>query len=454
MKGDTKLTWDVSSKNPFDDFNANVLSPDTIMKYWCPPFCTGALPDLSEKEFLCGRMPIILQGARGTGKTTILKYYSYLVQFQKAKDEGRTILQQLSKDGGVGFYLRCDDAFIDMFKAVFQDCGRAKWERIFKHYLELFFASNLLSLINDVSKERKFDEIGFIKELRLNEICESFVFSTLKEVDEYISGELRYILRYKNEAPYLNNQFSPKCLLDFYEISGRLIKTFKQLVPEIKDVLFLLLIDEFEALTFELQNMFNTLIKYCKEGMSLRIGRRSEKENVISKETVNKEEYLKENSDYRLIRMNFHDVEKGKRKNYLANIAQKRLELLFQKSDIHISDVIGEAEDLDWECSFVAGKKTKHLHSILKQNPKLYRNTEERKTIVEMINNPNRVIGSAICALWVARSREDNLFQVAQMSVGAMNAYFEKKEHPFYYHQESEHADYNYHKTILCIPKK
>ena len=66
-------------KNPFDDYNANVLDPELIMQYWFTPFSTGALKDFDEKRFFTQKMPIILQGSRGSGKTTILKYFSLLM---------------------------------------------------------------------------------------------------------------------------------------------------------------------------------------------------------------------------------------------------------------------------------------------------------------------------------------------------------------------------------------
>ena len=75
----------ISYKNPFDDYNANVLEPEMIMQYWCTPFTTGALKELDETKFYSERMPIVLQGSRGSGKTTILKYFSFPVYLCEAR---------------------------------------------------------------------------------------------------------------------------------------------------------------------------------------------------------------------------------------------------------------------------------------------------------------------------------------------------------------------------------
>ena len=125
-------------KNPFDDYNANVLDPELIMQYWFTPFSTGALKDFDEKRFFTQKMPIILQGSRGSGKTTILKYFSFPVQCERALQNRITIRQQLLKDEGVGFYFRCDDSFLKEFKSVFSIAVESKWTSCFEHYLELF----------------------------------------------------------------------------------------------------------------------------------------------------------------------------------------------------------------------------------------------------------------------------------------------------------------------------
>jgi len=132
-----------SYKNPFDDYNANVLAPELIMQYWCTPFSTGALKEFDEAKFFAQKMPIVLQGSRGSGKTTILKYFSFPVQCERALQSKISVRKQLQQDSGVGFYLRCDDSFLEMFKTVFSASVQDAWLSCFKHYLELFFSKSI-----------------------------------------------------------------------------------------------------------------------------------------------------------------------------------------------------------------------------------------------------------------------------------------------------------------------
>lgn len=97
MKLKREDSMDFSFKNPFDDFNANILNPEQIMQYWYTPFATGALKEFDEKKFFAQKMPIILQGSRGSGKTTILKYFSFPVQKERANQRNLTIKEQLSE---------------------------------------------------------------------------------------------------------------------------------------------------------------------------------------------------------------------------------------------------------------------------------------------------------------------------------------------------------------------
>ena len=46
-----------SFRNPFDDYNANVLEPGLIMQYWYSPFQTGALKGIDEHDFFSQKMP-------------------------------------------------------------------------------------------------------------------------------------------------------------------------------------------------------------------------------------------------------------------------------------------------------------------------------------------------------------------------------------------------------------
>lgn len=429
----------ISYKNPFDDYNANVLAPDLIMQYWCTPFSTGALKEFDEAKFFSEKMPIILQGSRGSGKTTILKYFSFPVQCERADQSGISILEQLKNDAGVGFYLRCDDSFLNMFKTVFSAAVKDTWQLCFKHYLELFFSKNIISMLRKVDFSDSITESAFITQLQLSKFDSFLSFSTLGELECYLDSEIKYLNKYKNEALFTKAVFTPRHIWDFYELSGSLIEAIQENISDLRNVNFLLLVDEFENLPIDLQKMFNNMIKFCKSGMSMRIGRRSE--NIVTTATVNSVEYLREGNDYRLIVLDYQGQDIQELKPHLLGIAEKRL-AAFEgiKISTNLAEILGDKEDLDSECDRIVANRTTHLDILLRENPRIA-DEKLRQQIIQIISYPKNRIAETLCALWVSRSEEnEDLLTSAHVAAEAMRAQFEKKEHPL---KEKFANDYN-----------
>ena len=67
-------------ENPFADFNANYMSDDSVLKYWVKPELLFELEAVGID--LVGRIPVVVQGGRGTGKTMLLRYLSYELQLK------------------------------------------------------------------------------------------------------------------------------------------------------------------------------------------------------------------------------------------------------------------------------------------------------------------------------------------------------------------------------------
>lgn len=429
MKKKLRENMDISYKNPFDDYNANVLGPELIMQYWQTPFRMGSLKDFNETFFFTEKMPIVLQGSRGSGKTTILKYFSFPVQCERASNNNLSIKQQIIADAGVGFYLRCDDSFLNLFQIVFSEVIKEKWLICFEHYLELFFSSSILETIEKIGFETYEEENSFIRKLCLEKINSELCFNSIVEIREYLSNEIRYINKFRNNVLFTRETFAPKHIWGFYDLSGLLIDTIKKVIPGMKNINFLLLIDEFENLPIDLQKMFNNMIKFCKPGMSMRIGRRSE--NIVTKATVNDIEYLREENDYRLIILDYQAEDIKESRDYLLGIAEKRLEA-FKEVDVptDLLIILGEKQDLDKECAQVVKDKNKHLEYILNSNNRIATDSVLCEKIISIISYPENRIAESLAALWVARAdKKQDLIEYAKYARDAMLAFIFKNEH-------------------------
>ena len=105
--------------NPFDITKAVDYTDDEIYRYWVDIKEHGFY-NLIKPETL---MPMIIVGSKGSGKTHIMKYFSYELQkITKPINEG------LVKDKFIGVYIRCSGFNADKYSAVFQAHLLCVWE--------------------------------------------------------------------------------------------------------------------------------------------------------------------------------------------------------------------------------------------------------------------------------------------------------------------------------------
>lgn len=411
-----------SFNNPFEDINANVMEPRKILEFWCDPFSSGFLTEISEKEFYTEKMPIVLEGSRGSGKTTILKYFSYNVQLELSKNKkNHSFTDQVQSDGGVGIYFRCDESFIKAFQVIFSMQTQSQWSKAFEHYLELYIVRNLLEIIDLLDNHEEFED-EILDEFRLKL---SLDFENFYCFRQYIYKEISYIDSYKNNAVFTDEKFKPSKVLAVYQISSLIIDVIKKNEVKWKNINVLLLIDEFENLDIELQKMFNNLIKFTRGHISLRIGRRSE--GLVTKQTVNDtEEYLRENHDYRLISL-LKDRNINEVRQYFTEIAQKRFESYQEFCDEDVSDIFGSLEDLDCEAKEISDGKKEHIYQILKRNGELAANEALLYQVASIIEFDDNPIAEMLNALWVIRNKGDKL-EAAKSTIKIMKSVFSREE--------------------------
>ena len=66
--------------NPFSQYNANLMTADEILAYWCSPFSGLLASGVDEEQIFTDAQAIVFEGGRGTGKTMFLRYFSHEVQ--------------------------------------------------------------------------------------------------------------------------------------------------------------------------------------------------------------------------------------------------------------------------------------------------------------------------------------------------------------------------------------
>jgi len=94
-------------------------------------------------------MPMIILGSKGSGKTHLMRFFSYELQRIKYK-EG--LKKGLEKDKFIGIYLRCSGFNSDRFSNKGQ--SEEVWGSIYAYYWELWLAQITLNIILDLKKNR------------------------------------------------------------------------------------------------------------------------------------------------------------------------------------------------------------------------------------------------------------------------------------------------------------
>lgn len=332
--------------NPFVGCTARDMKYDDVRKYWCSPF---EVYKLSENELLTSRTPIVIEGARGTGKTMILKYLSYSVQ--KEFMENMTFEEKLAylNKRSVGIYFRYKADFCNMFDEL--DCNWQDKERIFKCYYELSIIRQIIEMLSDFYQ-------GYDSE-KIEEVVSSFFGvskRTLIDVRDHINICLKQIDRIINISTR-DASWRDK-LMPLLEADNMIIE-FIQMINNVcqgwQDMLFVILLDEYENLGM-FQPIVNTLIKQVDDTANLtyRLGMRPA--GMDNNNTTNVAgECLQVDRDFLLRRLEYKTI--SEYKQFALEISKKRLENVdvYKINNLcDINTILGKNEDFDAEANSVA----------------------------------------------------------------------------------------------------
>lgn len=259
-----------SQENPFDLNKASDFTDREIAEQWVDlANAAGGLVDILNPK---SRMPMLLLGGKGSGKTHLMRYCSAPVQAARHSDD---VAQAAIADGYLGVYVPLDALNTDKFAR--EEPVEEYWSLVFAHYFELWLATALLATIRDCARSESltFDEVGFVSAvvqlfdaepdvapLNLDGLFDHLT-RTRKNIDSVVNNS-----RLRGERPLFDITFS----------AGRLAFGIPELVsrfaPALHDVLFVYLIDEVENLTEDQQRFLNSLIRYRRGSATIRVGGR------------------------------------------------------------------------------------------------------------------------------------------------------------------------------------
>ncbi len=261
--------------NPFSNIKATHLNKQEIVDYWVDIHNNEQDKENFQKIIEPSNpRPIIILGGKGSGKTHILRFFSYESQKVRAAEEKVSIIKQLQDEGYISILLELGDFQFQRFSGSKLD--DLVWSEWFFYYLNLVLVEKFIKQVFELEKKQliSFDR-GKILEMSsqyffdgydaldsIEEISET-IFKEHKKIDQVFS-KLRTgtITKLEDIEPAFDTRENR-----FFDISHDILKASE----ELKELRILFLLDQFEDLSEAQQKYINTFIRHPKHSDTISI---------------------------------------------------------------------------------------------------------------------------------------------------------------------------------------
>ena len=389
-----------SFNNPFVECTARDMDYNEVFKYWCSPF--NLYNKVNEKMLFSSQTPILLEGARGCGKTMILKYLSFFCQIENIAHTRNDIIRHFNAIGSIGVYFRFKNDFGKVLEVI--NCSKENKNILFEHYFYMYYIREIISIfikLKEYSVISSEEENAILFEMHQKHVM--FKGTSLSELYDFINSlisnadslikKMRYSIKIQDE---LSNFQNSKALFD------SLLRAFRKNIIEFKDIKFLILLDEYENIK-DFHILINTLLRQVDDSnrLSYRIGMRPE--SISSYKTMLSDEPIQVNRDYILIPLKNDDSQKYQK--FLKEIAEKRLcsnEFFRENKLTDITKLLGLREDWEQEARLVAKSDFDKSFNLL--DAKMLAGKDINKVKMMLRNHGNPLL-QLMNVIWFNRGR-------------------------------------------------
>lgn len=239
---------DTTLENPFPNLRIEYWSPREIASHY-----SAIYPRVEEQ--LTGFQPVIVYGSRGTGKTTMARYFDYQTQLIIFQQKNRR-MPKLGELPYLGLWIRQDSDFLKAFNVPDED-KQKDYSTLFGLFFDMIVLRKAIQAMQSLgglsvwvkSTEELFRVLRREIGVTSNEQCNVEVF--LKHLETHLYEIRAYINNPRHvEMPYL---FQGNTLM-------------KLLAEQLKEetVYFVVFVDEVENYAIHQQRMLNTRVKHVK----------------------------------------------------------------------------------------------------------------------------------------------------------------------------------------------
>lgn len=252
--------------NPFDVTKAVDYTDEEIYRYWVDMDGQASAKVMKPDSL----MPMIIVGSKGSGKTHIMKYFSYELQKIRCKQ----LHTNLADEKFIGVYIRCSGFNADKFsgKGVSDDI----WSILYAYYWELWIGERIVCMLQDmVANGIELNESQFVNEIYNMFLKPIHRECTLSCLRDYLI-ELQKNLEYQVQSFLFMDQDKPivDILLDTKKLTYDIPTLLKNTVPFFKDKYIMYLIDELENFSEIQQQLIQSLLREKPVACTFRVGTR------------------------------------------------------------------------------------------------------------------------------------------------------------------------------------
>lgn len=316
--------------------------------------------------------PCIIQGGRGSGKTTVLRGLSYLGQFAL---NGNNV-EAFDRVPYIGVYYKANSNHVRVFQG--KGIPEERWRDIFAHYYNLIVATEILHFL----KWHK--EYSFNDEELSEHTCR--MIATSLHVEEEIKDSTSLcmaldmaLISFQSNLNNISADSIPKLSLAGVPID--IITKQVLSLRQFRGKLFFLLVDEYENLLDGQQLVMNTLLKHTTDSYTFKIGVREMGWKV--KTTLNKEEVLNDPADYVLFDIvdTFAIANESAKlfEDFAQDVCRLRLSRLFDDGVIPPMEEVLASMSIEDEALYWGVEKHEYVCNV---------KAIEEKTAIELSINP------------------------------------------------------------------
>ncbi len=261
----------IKETNPFNIVKSDDFTNDEINKYWVD------ILSKDKKGFIelinpSSPMPMILLGGKGSGKSHIMRYFSYELQKIRKKNNVSDVLA----DNYLGIYIKC--AGLNPTRFYSKEEADQEWINVFVYYFEIWLAQILVDILIDIFND--YETIKNNEKQILQHIIKLFgniihlsdnelTFDSLKKCLISIQKNIDFSI---NNYGFTNKLNNIKIEVSSKELIFGIPKLLSKYIKDFKNIQFVYLLDEFENLYEWQQQYINTLIRERELPVTFKIG--------------------------------------------------------------------------------------------------------------------------------------------------------------------------------------